>query len=714
MAEAVGELVLRHTGTAQPLGGDHGPAPALPQLTRSTGRKLGLRAAAHAALEQRRLFVLLPFMVIAGLVASLSASVMPGNEVLLGGALLLLILLVLVRNDLARLRAVVLCLAFWAGFGLLNLHGALSGTSMLDRPMFGTFDARVDEVLSESAGERRVVISALAGAEGRAPDVRRVRLLIRDGPELAPGDMIRGPMRFTPVPGPAVPGGFDGQFHAYFEGIGAYGSTTKPPERQSRGETGAPDAVIAALRRAIGQRIDAVLPQPSAGVARALINGDQSGITDAVRETMATAGIAHVYSVSGLHLTIVAGGVFFFVRLLGALAGPAIGRLPLRAIAATFGIAAAIAYFAISGGNVAALRSTIMIVLVLVAVITGRRALTMRNVAIAALIVLALDPASVFRPSFQLSFSAVVALVGAYELLRPSHHRQRGAFGQLLGYFLGISLTSLVAGAATLVFSAYHFQQTSPLGVLGNLVTLPLVGFVMMPAAAIAALLMPFGFETLPLIVLGWSIDRMLDLAAIVAALSAGFDASPLLTPLALVIALAALAWFAFFPTRLRLVLPILAIPLILAFSMDRAPDVLISDTTQAIAVRSGDGFVLAAGKPGSFGVRVWEETFARPVTAPGPEQVRCDFLGCIATGEDGLVLALVRRAEAFDEDCARADLIVTRGPPAPSACKALVIDRTTLRQRGVTALYWSAATRSLAARHAIPDGPRPWRTVPR
>src|SRR5690606_32491547 len=228
--------------------------------------------------------------------------------------------------------------------------------------------------------------------------------------------------------------------------------------------------------------------------------------------------------------------------------------------------------------------------------IVGRRALTMRNVAIAATIVLLTDPASVFRPSFQLSFSAVVALIGAWELTRGREGRERSLPGRFFGYFGGIAATSLVAGAATLLFSVYHFQQTSPLGVIGNLVSLPLVGFVMMPSAMLAALMMPFGFEGPLLLAMGWSIERMLDLAALVSAMSSGIDASPLLAPLALVMGLAALGWFAFLPTWHRLIGPAIMVPAVALFGLDRPPDVLIADTTQAVAVRLEPGLSVVAG----------------------------------------------------------------------------------------------------------------------
>lgn len=697
--------------------------PAMPLARPSRGRPVSLRPPVpkpHAvsqialafskAIEGRRLIVLVPFALIVGQVASLLATTATPAWLLaaVGGALLLA--MVALRRSLRATRGLTLTLAFWIGFALFSLHGALSATPMLVRPAFGTFEARVDEILSEGQSESRIVVSAVSGtAERPAPDIRRARLFVQGAPALSPGDRIRAPMRLTPVPGPVVPGGFDSQFHAFFDGIGAYGNTTKPPEILTAGETAAPERLISNLRHEIARRIDAVLQPPAAGIARALINGDQSGIGDAEREVMATAGIAHVYSVSGLHLSIVAGGAYAIVRLLLALIGSLAARFPIKPVAAAAGIVAACGYFAISGGNVAALRSTIMIMLVMGAVIAGRRALTMRNVAIAGTLIILLDPASVFRPSFQLSFSAVIALIGTYEMIRGLTLPAWLPRGWVVRLLVGIVVTSLVAGAATLVFSAYHFQQTSPLGVFGNLAALPLVSAVTMPMAVLGTLAMPFGLEYWPLVAMGWSIDRMLDLAALVAGWSAGLTASPLLTPLALLIALAALAWFAFLSDWRRLILPALAVPLVLAFALDRPPDVLVSDTTQAVALREGQRLLLVAGKAGSFAPNVWSETYAMPIAAPG-EALRCDTLGCIATGTGGFSIALVKKAEALDEDCASADLVILRQLRAPDHCAAPIIDAAGLRRFGMQWLRFDDKGRLVERRQAIPDPDRPWR----
>jgi competence protein ComEC len=231
----------------------------------------------------------------------------------------------------------------------------------------------------------------------------------------------------------------------------------------------------------------------------------------------------------------------------------------------------------------------------------------------------------------------------------------------------------------------------------------------MMPAAVLAVLAMPFGLEAPFLLVAGWSIDRMLDLAAFVAGWSAGIDASPLLSPVALVIGLAALCWFAFLRDRWRLLGPALAVPAVVLFGLDRPPDVLIADTTQALAVRTDAGLQLVTGRPGSFAVDVWQETYSETIDSGA---FACDSIGCIAEGKGGFRLAVIADPAGFYEDCDAADLVVTRRD-APASCGALVIDAEDLRRNGVHWLAWDADRRAFEVRPAIADLNRPWRVAP-
>jgi competence protein ComEC len=661
----------------------------------------------------RRLFVLLPFAGIAGLIAYAALPVEPMPEALVGVGVALVLLVLLLRRS-AGLPLAGLLVAAWIGFCLLPLHGLWFGTSMLTRPAYGLYEARVEEIVSATAESRRIVVSGLVPVAGDRPvDIARARLVVPPEPPLAPGDIIRARLRLAPVPGPILPGAFDGQFHAYFAGIGAYGNVTGDFALVSAGDNLNPTRAIEGLRMAIGSRIDAVLDGPSAAIGRAMVVGDQSAIDDETRELMAASGLAHIYSISGLHLSIVAGGMFFLLRLLLASIPATATRWPVKKIAAAGGILAAAGYLLLAGGlaNVPALRSTIMLGLIFGAVLAGRRALTMRNVAIAALAIVVIDPASVFRASFQLSFAAVVALIGIYEMPRAPAIGNRSWGERLWATIWATAITSFIAGTATLLFSAYHFQQTAPLGVLGNVLVLPVVSIIIMPFAVLSVLAMPFGAEAPLVSIMGWGVDRMVDGAALVAQWSTGLTGNPLLTSLALMIGLAALGWFAFVGSWWRLLGPAVAVPLILLVGLDQRPDLLIADTTQAVALRTDAGMGLISGRSGSFATEVWGEHYQEPI-AETMEGMGCDSLGCIAR-TDRFSVAVIRNPAAFAEDCGLHELVITR-IRAPASCTgSQIIDADALAAGGVQWLRWNETAARFDIRTAIPNLTRPWRVVP-
>ncbi len=616
---------------------------------------------------------------------------------------------VLLRNlHRQNLPLFVLLAAFWLGFVLLPIHGALFGTGMVRGVFYGTYNARVDAVHSNDGDRARLIISQITALEERRiPPVRRARILVpaEQVPEI--GATITAPMRLYKVPGPVVPGGFDSQFQAYFDGIGAFGSTTGALEIVQTPQNLDIFRIIQDTRDTIGERIDLSLSAPASGIARALIIGDQGQVDENIRNNLAASGLAHVLAISGLHLSLVAGGVFAAIRMGLAFSYGLGQRINIKKVAAIGGMCAALIYLGLSGASVSATRATLMLLLVFGAVLAGRRALTMRNVAFAALFVILIDPASIFRPSFQLSFAAVTALVGAYEGYRSKRTGERGWIKKLFHFSAGIALTSIIAGAATALFAAYHFQQIAPLGALGNMVAIPMVAFVVLPSALIAVLLMPLGVESVFLQVMGWGIEQIVAVAAFVAGLSDGFVSAPILGEPALFIGFLALGWFAFFPDRLRIAGLLAAIPLLLAFGRLPPPDIMIADTTQAIAVREEGGLYLVSGRANTFATNAWGETYLEPISGT-TENVTCDASGCIAQ-RDEFTLALVKGRDAFAEDCEMADLVVTR-IKAPPFCSTLtqVIERDDLEQKGVHWARWTGD--EFWIRPAIVDVSRPWR----
>lgn len=688
--------------------------PTLPQLrpSRPALARKWLSATFSDALEARRIFVLLPFALLVGLAISAALPFDPEPAVMIGVIVGIGTVGVLGRHYASVTQPALLLGTIWVGIALLPLHGAISGTAMLARPVYGTYQVTVDEVITVDAGEARVIVSSISAiSDATPPGVRRARVVI-ESDAVAPGDVLEGQFRFYPVPAPVLPNGFDTQFHAYFDGVGAYGNATSEVRLVSHGAQPI-DRVVASVRQSIAAEIDKVLSAPAAGIARALINGDQSKIDDDTRKVLATSGLAHVYSVSGLHLSLVAVLTMSILRVLLSFI-PGIGRFVAeKRVAALGGIVAALCYYAISGGNVAALRSTIMILLVLGAVLFGRRALTMRNVAIAALLVMLSNPASAFRPSFQLSFAAVVGLVGAWENWPQNAERYPGLWERCLRYLGASAMTSAVAGLSTVLFSIYYFQQTSPLGIVSNMAVLPLVSIVMMPMAMLGTLLMPLGIAGPCLVALGWSIDRMLDIARLVAGMSASISWSPQLTPAALLVGLSAYAWFAFFTSRVRYVGPVLAAIVIAICCIDQKPDILVADTTQALAMRTTSGMALVAGKPTSFAVRAWQENLGE-VIAPVAKGAPCTPDICRRASDLGFTVGVARTEAGFHQLCADVDVLIARARLRSTCAETLVIGAAELKQNGTHWLKWDKPSGHFEVRTAIVGLNRPWRAQPR
>ena len=662
------------------------------------------------ALYNRRLLVALPFALIFGVLAYRGARFEPAPIALILVLILLLAGAFWLRRSVRGFPAAIFLLAFWAGFSLLSLHGALFGTSMVRGVFFGEYSARVDAIHSNDGARARLIISQITPLDGRnAPPIRRARILVPAEQAPKVGEIISASMRLYRVPGPVVPGGYDSQFQSYFDGIGAFGSTTGALQVIKPINGNSLLRFITDIRNAIGKRIDAGLSLPVSGIARALIIGDQGQVDETIRDQLAASGLAHVLAISGLHLSLVAGGVFAAIRMALAASFRLGQYINVKKLAALGGMAAALTYLALSGAGVSAVRATLMLLLVFGAVLAGRRALTMRNVAFAAIFVILVDPSSIFRPGFQLSFAAVTALVGAYEGYRHKAHREQSWIKKLGSALSGIALTSLIAGAATALFAAYHFQQIAPLGVLGNMIAIPLVGFVVLPAALVAVMMMPLGFEGIFLTIMGWGIEQIIGVARSISSWGEGSFSAPLLGPAALFIALVALAWFAFFPGKLRLAGLVGAIPLLMAFGTLPRPDVMIADTTQAVAVRTNGNFELMAGKQNSFAVNAWSETFMEPIAKPNGSQP-CDISACIAQGDD-FTLSLVKTRDAFEEDCRRVQLIIAR-IPAPRSCRVQtqVIDSKDLQEKGVHWAFWTGE--KFWIRPAITDINRPWRPV--
>ena len=297
------------------------------------------------------------------------------------------------------------------------------------------------------------------------------------------------------------------------------------------------------MRGRINDRIRAALPGETGEIAAALITGARGGISEETNQAMRDSGLFHVLSISGLHMAIMAGTVFWLLRTLLASVPALALRFAIKKWAAAGALATASFYLALSGAAVPTVRAFLMMSIMLVAVTLDRPAITMRNVALAALLILVVAPESLFDPSFEMSFAAVIALVALYEWLSG---RARPSLGDISPVwrglrkvwvlFAGAALTTLAASIAIAPFAVYHFHRMTHYGLLANLLAAPLVSLLIMPMALISLILMPFGLEALPLAAMGVGIEAMVAIGEWVARLPGAVSVLPAISGTALLL----------------------------------------------------------------------------------------------------------------------------------------------------------------------------------
>ncbi len=342
------------------------------------------------------------------------------------------------------------------------------------------------------------------------PQKVRIRVNTSKGEALQPGDWVDVYAVLRPPSPPASPNAFDFQRYAYFKGIGAYGFSYSAPVIIKKSGQDADlqsfDILQSRLRQLVSTRIRNVLPGETGMVATALITGEKKGIPRDIFEAMRDAGLAHLLAISGLHIGLIAGLVFFMVRA-GLAMIPAIAvRYPIKTWAAISALVAALGYTILAGSTIPTLRAFTMMALVLGAIVLGRRGITLRLVAFAAAIILLFQPESLLSASFQLSFAAVTGLVACYEEISQRYYqsaRDRHFMIRFLYYLFGIALTTVIAGLATAPFVAFHFHQIASYGNISNLVAIPLTALWIMPSALLGMILMPLGLEAIGFAVMG-------------------------------------------------------------------------------------------------------------------------------------------------------------------------------------------------------------------
>lgn len=573
------------------------------------------------------------------------------------------------------------------GFGLAAMRAQVVAEPVLGWRYYGPVEGRVIKIDRSGSGALRLTLDqvVLPGvAQWKRP--ARVRVSLHgDHQPLTPlpGMVVAATAHLSPPGGPLEPGGFDFQRQAWFQRLGAVGYTRAPAVMLDPAQ-GLP---VARVRHALTQAIKDRLPGPRGAVAAALITGDRGALPPELVEDLRRTNLAHLLAISGLHMGLLTGLVFTVVRFVGALIPWVALNWPVKRIAAGAAIAVGGAYLVISGAAVATERAFIMVTIMYLAVILGRKAITLRAVAIAALIVLILRPEALTGPGFQMSFAATTALVVVFRSL--SDHMPR-APGWASGA-LGVLSSSLVAGLATAPFAAAHFNQISHYGLIANLLSVPVMGALVMPAALIAAALAPLGLASWGLWAMGLGIGWIMAVADQIAAWPGAV--SHVVSPGGAVLPLIAAGglWWSVWSGRARWVgVPLMVAGLALWTQAER-PALIIAETGGLLGVMTPDGRGLSKPKGDGFAARVWLENDGAPVAQSvaagrGAFELTKQTARTQAAGHTVLQVRGKRATAKLGDGCDGADLLVLTVPDEIDRPCA-VLDLTRLSQTGAVAI---------------------------
>lgn len=518
-----------------------------------------------------------------------------------------------------------------------------------------------------------------------------------------------------------MPGGYDFARWAFFSGIGGVGFALGAPKPLDAEDTPVAiqrfGAALERLRGTMSARIEGAIPGSAGAISSALITGERAAISEEDNNAYRDSGLFHVLSISGVHMALAGLGIFWIVRALLALVPALALYYPIKKWAALAAVFAATFYVFISGAGAPAVRSYIMLLVLLVGILADRPALSMRSVAISAMLLLVFEPEGVIEPSFQMSFSAIIGLIALAEWQRKlpaSVWVPQTAMGITLRwfarYFIGLILASIVAGLATAPFAIFHFDRAPGYSLLANLLASPVVGVVIMPSACLSVALMPFGLEYWPLQAMGWGVSVMTDIAHWVAGLPGAVNLVAAKSVFILILIVSGGLWVGLWQRRWRWYGAMAIIVGFLLAIGEKPPDIVISRDAGAVAVRGSHGRLVLLGDPDQYTAEQWllRDGDTRSVDE-AQAGARCDAFGCVADSAKGDVVALALRPGALADDCARAEIVISAVPIRRECAHALhTVDRFDVYWGGAIALYLSedgVAEITSAARR----GDRPW-----
>lgn len=593
-----------------------------------------------------------------------------------------------------KIVAIILC-----GGMMATIRTQMVATPVLERvtpavTVTGQVVAREDRT-----GDQRFVIKPHyieVLPEDQLPE--RIRVTWRGKASTAlPGDVVRFRGVLNPPPAPAYPGGYDYAQQLYFGRIGAVGFTYQAPSLIHRPEKQPIAAWIERTRGRIADHVRTRIGGAEGAVAAALVTGKREAIPEEVTQQLRDTGLAHLLAISGLHMGLVCGFLFFGVRFILVRIGDWAARYPLKKWSAMAALMGGIIYLTISGGAWSAQRAFIMAAIGFFAILVDRRAISLRNVAIAAIIILIWRPEAALAAGFQMSFAAVMALIAAYELWDRHRAVEPTHFWLVpVRFVVALSFTSLVAGLATGPFAIYHFNRIAVYGLIGNLLVMPIFTILVMPLSVIGLALMPLGLDAPVWWIVGQGLSLIVFLTEWVASWTGALVPVPQWSLGAWLTVIAGLIVLCLLRANWRWGGAILMMVGYGWGALSPRPDLYISEEVDNVGVLTGSKdapMVLQNRRRDRFAVDRWLESEGISIPRRDLPTMQCDEAICTVTTRSEKIIAYTEDRDSVIPACQEADLVISplwEDVKEQQSCDVPLFTANSVSRTGPVSVRWS------------------------
>ena len=626
--------------------------------------------------EHRSLFLWIAVLFASGILIYFGINFEPKWYISVIAVSCLLIIYLLFRNKYTMLSYISFSLLIIAlGFGNASFRSYYLDSPIIPNDGFYELEGRIINVDNNYKGIERYIISdLLIYGQDIINTPKKIRLTIRtenNGAEI--GDIIKVRARLSKPPRPVIPNGYNFARKAYFSQIGAIGFSLSDIEiiKEYNDNNRVINNYISYIRDKISSYNNEILGTEKGAISSALLVGKRYAIDDEILDNIRASGIAHLLAISGLHLVMVTGITFLVIRKLLSLSLYIAEYYNTKKLAAIVAILVGFFYLAITGYPVSAQRAFLMSLMFFLAIMIDRESMPIYSVAWSALIILIISPENILEPGFQMSYSAVIALVSSYsffnERLNRNNFKDISFIRKSIKYIFNIALSSFIASLATTPFAIYHFNQYSLYGIITNLIAVPLTTLWVMPFGMLSMLLYPLNLGYIALIPMGWGIDILISISSYIAGLPNSSGVTSSLSSNIILLMVFGGLWLALWVSSIRIIGGIIIIiSIIIAYiKHDNIADIIIggeNDISYAFIDKINDRILYSDNYNNNYQDDIWAKKIGVEnkynISDIEHDNYLCDEYSCIYKLK-GKVISFIKDPMAISEDCEKADILV-------------------------------------------------------